>query len=364
MEALNRQLGVLHEEVQRHFPHVRRISVVLHDAQTDELRTFLYSPADTTPISHYRTTLTSAHWLDSLRRSREKRVIADLQAVELGEQAHSRAIAAAGFRSSYTVPLYDGARFVGFVFFNADTPHAFDARVTAQLDLFVQIIALMIDRKLKSIATLTGGMQLLREISYLRNDETGSHLSRMAHYSGLIARALAGTLGRDDDWVEHVQLFAPMHDIGKITTPDAVLLKPGSLAERELAVMRQHPLKGEIILRKLLDDLQLADMPYVGGLLAIARNHHERWDGRGYPDGLAGAAIPVEARIVTVADVFDALTSARCYKPAWTLERSFAYLRDQSGHQFDPACVAAFLDQQDEVLRIRAIFPQASSDAT
>lgn len=364
VEALNLRLQHLHREVQVHFPFISRIAVALHDADTDEIRTFLYSPAATTPLAHYRTLLHTAGWLDSLRRERHARIINHLRPGTLGDQEHSRHIAGAGFKASYTVPIYDDDRFVGFVFFNADVQDCFDERVTAQLDLFAHIVALMIERALQSVATLTGGVHLLRQISHFRNDETGSHLSRMAHYSGLIARELAGGLGRDDDWVEHVRLFAPMHDIGKITTPDAILLKPGKLTDAEFHEMKQHTVKGEAILRTLLSDLSLQGMPYVDGLLHLARHHHERWDGAGYPDGLRGTAIPVEARIVAVADVFDALTTRRCYKPEWPLEKAYEYLHNGAGNQFDPQCAQVFLSHRDEVQLIRKHFAQRSSDAT
>ncbi|MDD3764089.1 MAG: HD domain-containing protein [Nevskiales bacterium] len=357
--ALNQRLQHLHREVQALFPAISRVAVALYDDATDELRTFLYSPADATPLAHYRVRLAEAGWLDQLQRERRSRVLDDLSPSVLGTKPHSRRIAAVGFKSSYTVPIYDDERFVGFVFFNADRSDCFDASVTAQLDLFVTIISLMVERTLQTAATLSGGVHLLGQISKFRNDETGSHLNRMAYYSELIARELAGGLGRDDDWVEHVRLFAPMHDIGKLTTPDAVLLKPGKLSDSEFEVMRQHPIKGEAILKSLLRELDLEQMPYVDSLLHIARHHHERWDGTGYPDRLCGTDIPVEARITAVADVFDALTTTRCYKEAWPFDHACAFLEEQADRHFDPQCVRVFLAHLDEIRRIHDRFPPA-----
>ncbi|TJY59008.1 HD domain-containing protein [Sinimarinibacterium sp. CAU 1509] len=364
VEALNQRLQRLHQEIQACFPAITRVSVALFDPATTELRTFLYSPANQSPLSHYRIKLPEAGWLFSLSRNRKSRILNDLGTTDLGEQEHSRRIASGHYQASYTVPIYDEDHFLGFVFFNADHSDSFKPRVVAQLDLFVHIISLMVERSLQAVTTLTGGMHLLRQISHFRNDETGSHLSRMAYYSELIARELAARVGHDDDWVEHVRLFAPMHDIGKITTPDAILLKPGKLTEAEFDVMRQHPVRGETILRTLLQDLNLVGMPYVEGLLHIARHHHERWDGTGYPDRLSGSAIPVEARIVAVADVFDALTTKRCYKDAWPLERARALLEEGSGRHFDPECVEAFVSHMDQVVQIRERFPVTSTSAT
>jgi HD-GYP domain-containing protein (c-di-GMP phosphodiesterase class II) len=205
---------------------------------------------------------------------------------------------------------------------------------------------------------------LLREISRFRDDETSSHLSRMSYYSGLIARQIAASIGREDDWVEHVRLFAPLHDIGKIATPDTILFKPGGLTEAESAVMREHAAKGAAILSALIESLSLEQVPHVESLLNIARHHHERWDGKGYPDGLGGEHIPPEARIVKVADVFDALTSRRCYKPAWSPEKAAAFLREGAGTQFDPRCVEALLARNDEIIGIMRRFVDESSEAT
>src|SRR5581483_2670315 len=159
---------------------------------------------------------------------------------------------------------------------------------------------------------------------------TGSHLIRMSRFSGLIAEGLY----LSDDEVRMIELAAPLHDIGKIGMPDAILLKPGPLSDEELTRMREHPKIGFDILR----DSQ-SRFVQLGALIAL--RHHERWDGSGYPDGLHGEEIPVAARIVAVADVFDALISERPYQPQWTLEDAKAYVLEHSGRLFDPVCVDA-----------------------
>jgi HD-GYP domain-containing protein (c-di-GMP phosphodiesterase class II) len=349
--------------VREHFPFVVRISVALHDPKTDDIKTFLYSPSEDSPLKHYRTKLASAQWLDDLRRSRRSRVIDELGPSVLGDQPHSLRISAADYKASYTIPIFDEGNFLGFVFFNADQSHVFTEGATRQLDLFVRIISLMIENALRSVTILAGSLQLLREISRFRDDETNNHLSRMSYYSELIARGMAADIGRDDDWVEYVRLFAPLHDIGKIATPDAILFKPGELTDAEFEVMKQHPVKGAEILMSLIDSLSLEQVPYIEGLLHIARHHHERWDGKGYPDGLSGERIPPEARIIKVADVFDALTSKRCYKEVWPVEKAAQYLREGVGTQFDPRCVEVLLARNDEILGIMNRFVDESSEA-
>jgi HD-GYP domain-containing protein (c-di-GMP phosphodiesterase class II) len=362
VEALNQRLGKVHERVREHFPFVSRISVSLYDAKTDDIKTFLYSPAVGASLKHYRTKLAAATWLDDLRRSRRSRVIDELDPSVLGSQPHSVRIAE-DYKASYTVPIFDDDTFLGFVFFNADRSHVFDEGATRQLDLFVKIISLMVENELRTLTVLAGGLQLLREISRFRDDETNNHLSRMSYYSEFIARSLAPGLGRDDDWVEHVRLFAPLHDIGKITTPDAILFKPGRLTNEEFELMKQHAPRGAEILMALIEGLSLERVPYIESLIHIARNHHERWDGEGYPDGLAGEAIPPEARIIKVADVFDALTSRRCYKDAWSVEKAAAYLREGAGNQFDPRCVELLLAQDKDILRVMKRFTDESTEA-
>jgi two-component system response regulator RpfG len=176
-----------------------------------------------------------------------------------------------------------------------------------------------------------------------RDEETGNHVIRMARF----ARVIAETLGVDETECESIELSAPMHDIGKIGIPDQILLKPGKLTTQEFEIIKQHTIIGYEILR---------DSPskYLRMGAEIALGHHEKYDGSGYPQGLAGETIPLTARIVAVADVFDALTSDRCYKPAWRDQDVLGLLVSESGKHFDPQCIDAFLSQIDKVKEIRA----------
>lgn len=143
-----------------------------------------------------------------------------------------------------------------------------------------------------------------------------------------------------------------MHDVGKVGTPDHILLKPGRLTPEEFEIMKQHAAIGYEILRD-------SASPLFQCAATVAQAHHEKFDGSGYPFGLAGEAIPLHGRIVAVADVFDALTSERPYKKAWTLDAASDFLRGGSGSHFDPACIDAFFKGWDEVLEIRARYTDA-----
>ena len=175
-----------------------------------------------------------------------------------------------------------------------------------------------------------------------KDNETGLHVIRMSHYCHILARAA----GFSEAAAEELLNAAPMHDIGKIGIPDAILRKPGKLDAEEWAVMQQHARIGARIIGE-----------HPSGLLRMARSialcHHEKWDGSGYPQGLAGEAIPLEARIVAIADVFDALTSERPYKPAWSVEDALALIRREAGSHFDPQLVELFVGQLPAILEVK-----------
>ncbi|HSU76153.1 MAG TPA: HD domain-containing phosphohydrolase [Burkholderiales bacterium] len=175
-----------------------------------------------------------------------------------------------------------------------------------------------------------------------RDEETGYHLIRMSRYSRLIANAI----GLDADEAETVELAAPLHDIGKIGIPDHILLKADKLDGAEWEVMRRHPVIGHEILKG-------SASKYVRMGALIALGHHEKYDGSGYPNGLVGDHIPLCARIVAVADVYDALTSVRPYKNAWGSEQAFEYVTGQAGRHFDPRMVEAFSGMKKQVLQVQ-----------
>jgi len=185
----------------------------------------------------------------------------------------------------------------------------------------------------------------LSRAAEFRDPETGGHIQRMAHYSELIARGL----GLAPDLCDLILRASPMHDVGKLGIPDGILLKPGRLDDHEFQVMKRHPEIGHAIL-----DGSASQLIAMGA--EIAMTHHEKWDGTGYPKGLAGEDIPLTGRVVAVADVFDALTSERPYKMAWTVERARDFLVEGRGTHFDPACVDAFLAAWGEVMTIKARF--------
>ncbi|WP_368759022.1 response regulator [Pseudomonas aeruginosa] len=212
-------------------------------------------------------------------------------------------------------------------------PHIVRARVRTHLSL-VQSVEVM--------RTRLQIIQCLGKAAEYKDNETGLHVIRMSHFASALARAV----GYSEDGVDELFHAAPMHDVGKIGIPDAILQKPGKLTEEEWVTMRQHTIIGARI---------IGDHP--SGLLktaaTIALNHHEKWDGSGYPNGLAGEDIPHVARVVALADVFDALTCVRPYKRAWSAEEALDFIIHERGQHFDPELVDAFLGCLSEIFEIQ-----------
>jgi putative two-component system response regulator len=191
-------------------------------------------------------------------------------------------------------------------------------------------------------ATRLAIVQRLGLAAEYKDNETGLHVIRMSHF----ARILGLAAGLDEQEADDLLHAAPMHDVGKIGIPDRILQKPGPLDAAEWKIMQGHAAIGAEIIGR-----------HQGGMLALARNialtHHEKWDGSGYPNALAGEAIPLEGRIVAIADVFDALTSGRPYKKAWTEGDALGYLVQQKGKHFEPALVDLFIEQMPAIRAIR-----------
>ena len=187
-----------------------------------------------------------------------------------------------------------------------------------------------------------------------RDDNTGGHIRRTSAYVELLAKELEKNRKYSRiltaDYIENLRLAAPMHDVGKIAIPDAILLKPGRLEKEEFEIMKSHSERGSEIIKKTFgktSSIEFTKMAY-----EVARYHHEKWNGKGYPEGLSGDAIPLSARIMAIADVFDAVTEKRCYKDAQPVEVSFEIIEKGAGVDFDPELAAVFLSLKPQILEI------------
>lgn len=219
------------------------------------------------------------------------------------------------------------------------------ARVNTQLALYDQSrqLSMRVEHRTQELnETRLKIIQRLGRAAEYRDNETGFHVIRMSHYARLIAREYGGNAS----WVEMLYNASPMHDVGKIGVPDNILLKPGKLDADEWEIMKKHSEFGAEIIGE-------EESPLLRMSAVIALTHHEKWDGSGYPKGLAGKDIPLEGRIVAIADVFDALTSERPYKKAWTVEAAVDMIEQSSGTHFDPDLVRLFHKVLPEILKIK-----------
>lgn len=226
------------------------------------------------------------------------------------------------------------------------SPAIVRARVSAQISAYNQSRLLKKQVKEKTAEIAANQLEITKSLARaaeFKDNETGMHVIRMSHYSYLLSKAI----GANDEWCDLLFEAAPMHDIGKIGTPDSILLKPGRLDENEWLEMQKHVGHGV----QILGDY---DSPLLNLAREVVSGHHEKWDGSGYPDGLSGEAIPLSARIVAIADVFDALTSERPYKKAWSIEKASQLLAEQAGHHFDPNLVPVFLELIPQFIKIMA----------
>jgi len=242
--------------------------------------------------------------------------------------------------------MYDNGQFFGFIFFDSDDVGYFSAAMQRDLLLYSNLINMALSSELSAVRAILASAQVARDFAHLRDFETGAHLERMARYARLIAEGVASTYGLTDETIEHIYLFAPLHDIGKIGIADQILLKQGPLTADERAEMQTHVQKGEDIMLKVIGDFGLEHLPDSQIMRNIVACHHEMLDGSGYPRGLCGDAIPIEARIVSVADIFDALTSLRPYKQPGPVPKALAELDAMAdAGKLDALCVAALKER-------------------
>lgn len=356
--SLGERIKALHEKLLDRVPVIDRIACVLHEPGSDMLKTFINSTRVGIPINGYEFALQNSESLSHLANSGEFRVIDDIPSVVNPNSPHSNWLLEQGYLSSFTLPIYDMGSFIGLLFFNSMQRAAFTPSRQRDILMYANLLTMAITTEREAVRSILNSANVAREIAKLRDFETGAHLERMALYSRLIARQVREYYDLNDEWIEHVLLFAPLHDIGKIGIPDVILLKPGRLTADERKMMETHVDLGLALAERVLERIGVQNLPDSSVMTNIIRGHHECLDGSGYPRGLSGDAIPVEARIVAVADIFDALTSRRPYKEPWPVADALAELdRLTAEGKLDPACVAALTMCADEAERIRDQYP-------
>ncbi len=360
--SIQSQVESVHASLLEDLPEIGRVAVAVYDGRTDTLKTFVHSTRGETPFTHYEAKLADVPSLAELAKTRGDRIIGDLHASGATLGRHDRHLLESGYSSSYTKPFFDRGELSGFMFFDSEKGDYFSNSVVRHLDIYSHLISLLIINAMASANVLRSAVDVARAISHLRDEETGAHLDRMSRYARMITKTLADREDLDDEFVEFVFLFAPLHDVGKIAIPDRILLKAGKLTPDEFNIMKTHVAKGVAIVDKMAKSFSIGVGQHMDVLYNIVRFHHESYDGSGYLTGLEGEHIPLEARIVSVADVFDALTTRRPYKDAWSNDDAFRFLDDLSGKKFDPDCVCALSSNREAVETIQEQFRFAKGE--
>ncbi len=354
--SIQAQVESVHASLLEDLPDISRIAVAVYDGRTDTLKTFVHSTRGGTPFTHYEARLAEVPSLAELARTRSERIIGDLHDSRGVLGRHDRNLLESGYSSSYTKPFFDCGELSGFMFFDSEKGNYFSKSVVRHLSIYSHLISLLIINALASANVLRSAVDVARAISHLRDEETGAHLDRMSRYARMITKTLADQEDLNDEFVEFVFLFAPLHDVGKIAIPDRILLKAGRLTPDEFEIMKTHVAKGVAIVDKMTKCFSIGAGPHMEVLHNIVRFHHESYDGSGYLTGREGKDIPLEARIVSVADVFDALTTTRPYKDAWSNDDAFRLLDDLAGKKFDTDCVGALSSNRKQIETIQRQF--------
>ena len=355
--SLTDRIGWVHARVRHQHPQVHRIAIALYDGRSDTLRTYVDSSDVEQPLAFYECTLARVPSLLELAHNHAFRIIDDLTGLPAPHGEHTLWLIAQGYRSSYTVPLYRPGGLLGFLFFNSREPGRFHGRLLQDLPIHVQLCRQAVLDIVDLSRAVGDRARTAHGTAHRRHTETVRHLDRLSSYSRVIAKGVARQCGRSDEFVEQVYQFAPLHDIGEIGVADTILLKPERLTDEERQTMQRHVEHGAQLVEDVMCSSSQAGRPGLQLLHNLVLCHHEFLDGSGYPRGLSGDAIPLEARIVTVADIFDALTSERPYRHVCSNDEALAELqRMADAGKLDPQCVAALRDAGDEVQAIQQRF--------
>ncbi|MGV1004539.1 MAG: HD domain-containing phosphohydrolase [Candidatus Nanopelagicales bacterium] len=361
-ESLTSYLRFLHQRLAEIAPDIDRLAVALYDPADDMLRSFINSTPRGYVIRGYQYPLANSQSLSHIARTGEPRLIENIPAEIKPDTTHSKYLLDAGFRSSYTLRLSANGQLLGLLFFDSLRAGVFTAEVQRELQLYGQMVAEALGGEIVAARALRRAVTAAWATTCLGEVETPTHLARLGELSQIIALALMQSLDLDDEFVAALHLAAPLHDIGKIGLPEELLLKSTTLDEGEWELVRAHVLKGLQMIDAIIDDLDIEPLKSQDVLRNVIGLHHEYLDGSGYPHGLSGADIPLEARIVTVADMFDTMISERPYKQPIPVAQALAELHGQAAAgKIDGRCVQALEDNLDQVMALLAREPNSEA---
>ena len=351
---LGARLAALHGVVQSRYSFVSRMAIALLESSSGAFCTFFSSDAEL-GMDARQLELDLNATAQEVIVSRRSRIRSDLQHLTArGPVLAHLGLHPSEYQSCYIYPICIEGSPIAFLYFEAKQAGAFVPAVIEFLDPLAQVVVDLFLLRTREARGLIGSVQLAVGLMQARDVETGNHLARMADYAAIIAEGVADDWRQDASFVDHVTLFAPLHDIGKVGIPDAILLKPGPLDSGEWTQMRNHVLIGKELTDRMISDLGVSGTTVATRARNIVLSHHERGDGTGYPHGLRMNDIPLEARIVAVADVYDTLASFRPYKTPRSEQECLAVLRDEAdAGRLDKACVDALIRDEPRRMNIR-----------
>lgn len=346
---IGEKMLAIHNQMCEEWPSLCRIAIAVYDPETDELKTFGSSNTKDRTLRQYSAKLADVPSLKELSDARQCRVIQDLESIADSNSAHTQWLIESGFKSSYTVPLFSGDKLNGFLFFDSEERDYFSPTVTQSLTSYAELINSTLVQEIGPIKTLRVTLKTAKQFA-TQNDENQTHLLRIGRYAHLLAMKVSAERDIPDDYAEFILKYAPLLDIGKIGIPDSILRKHTRLNSTEFDTVKEHVTIGLRIVDSIIGQFELDGLQHLAILRNIVGTHHERYDGTGYPNEIAGEDIPLEGRISAIADVLDALTSDRPHRGCWDFDVGVDYIVDRAGTHFDPLC-ARILDACREEFR-------------
>jgi HD-GYP domain-containing protein (c-di-GMP phosphodiesterase class II) len=348
-QPIQDRLHWVHERLLAVEPRLERLAFALYQPRNDLLSTFVSHNCHGPNLTFYDAPLAAIPSLQALASARRCRVIDDMAAELPRQSAHSRWLLEHGWRSSYTLPLFREEHLLGFLFVNGFEPGLFTPELRRQIDPQLELLGAVLTQELSTGDSLRVAVQLALKLTGLRDPETGAHVERVSLYSRLIAMELGKRHALRSDFAEDIYLFAALHDVGKVGIADEILLKPGPLEPQERREMETHVQRGSELIEEMLSGLRLVADPKVAMLRHVVAGHHEKLDGSGYPLGLTAEEISLEARIVAVADIYDALSNVRPYKPALPMQEVEQIMQGMADRgQIDSECLEILLDCREQ----------------
>lgn len=355
--SLNEQLESIRDRMRAHEPSIDRISFALFDEEDQLLKTYAESEGDYSDLAHFSANLAELPMLKAYVEEKKTRIVGDLRSI--ASSKHVASLLNAGYRSSAAIPCFEQEQFIGFIFLNSRQVEAFDEALIDKVKPYLDIVKFSIISEYQIVHAIADYAERTQALSPTHHKDSCAHKERICHYTRIIASEMAEQWKLDDETIEHMALFSRFHDLGKVHLSADLICKADTLDNNERSTMRNHVDNGIKIMDRILASLGNPNHPSINLLTQIMAYHYEFLDGSGYPFGLKGEAIPPAARIVSVANIFDALTTHRPYRQAWSITHALLELEKMVlAGKLDRACVNALREHQQELKDIVARFPE------